>query len=306
VDRARPFAAFLILVACIGARADFPIREARWLEPAQRLEALSTQPASCVTLPAERAAIASFALGEAAFRTPLLLGGQAARAGLSCGSCHPNGRANKAFVFPGLSGAPGTADVTSSIMSHKRGDLIFNPKPIPDLALDPPQVARDAATLRAFIRGQIVEEFDGAEPPAAILDGLTTYVRSMEASACSAAKPVPITLDDAADHLRSALDLAQIASARGDPATAALMIMSARASLGHIYERYDGAALAKARARIVGFDRRLQAAQITLSSGEPIEREPLAAQAGEMLEAIARAQSKSLYNPARLARALGE
>ncbi|MFM9851450.1 MAG: hypothetical protein ACKVOJ_01400 [Sphingomonadaceae bacterium] len=306
MDRARPFAALLILVACVGARADFPIREARWLVPAQRLEALSTQPAPCVTLPTERAAIASFALGEAAFRTPLLLGGQAARAGLSCASCHPGGRANKAFVFPGLSAAPGTADVTSSIMSHKRGDLIFNPKPIPDLALDPPKVARDVATLRAFIRGQIVEEFDGAEPPAAILDGLTTYVRSMAAPTCRAAKPVPITLDDAADDLRSALDLAQAASARGDQATAALMIMSARASLGHIHERYAGTALAKARAHIIGFDRALQAAQTKLSSGEPIEGAPLAAQAGEMLDAIARAQSKSLYNPARLARALAQ
>ncbi|MGF7473737.1 hypothetical protein WFJ45_23635, partial [Salmonella enterica subsp. enterica serovar Minnesota] len=70
-------------------------------------------------------------IGRAAFNSPLLLGGQAARAGLSCASCHRNGRGNPDFHFPGISGAPGTADVTASLLSSHRGDGQFNPKPIP-------------------------------------------------------------------------------------------------------------------------------------------------------------------------------
>ena len=124
-------------------------------------------------MPADPAERARIEVGRAAFRTPLLLGGQAARLGLSCESCHANGRGNPAFRFPGLSGAPGTADVTAPLMSARRGDEVFDPRPIPDLAA-PGKVARvrgDPA-LGAFVRGLIVEEFDGREPPPAVLDGL--------------------------------------------------------------------------------------------------------------------------------------
>nr|QQZ49991.1 hypothetical protein JKL49_25640 [Phenylobacterium glaciei] len=61
-------------------------------------------------------------------------GGQAARAGVACETCHRSGRSNPDFLFPGVSGPPGSADVTSSLFSSHRGDGIDDPVPIPDLS----------------------------------------------------------------------------------------------------------------------------------------------------------------------------
>ena len=77
-------------------------------------------------------------------------------------------------------------------MSSHRGDGIFNPKPIPDLAGDPAKlkISRDPrkTDLRTFIHGLITQEFDGPEPPPAVLDGLAAYVRSLSPDACRGAQ----------------------------------------------------------------------------------------------------------------------
>src|SRR5688572_23957195 len=125
--------ALALLLGGAGASGMIPIREVRWLPSDRLLQALSREPAECLAWPGAAAERRSVAIGRIAFRAPLLLGGQAARAGMSCAACHRNGRGNPDFLFPALSGAPGTADVTSSLMSSKRGDHIVNPKPIPDL-----------------------------------------------------------------------------------------------------------------------------------------------------------------------------
>lgn len=204
--------------------------------PSDRLTALTTEPAECVgSVPPD--ATSSFELGRSAFRTPLLLGGQAARAGLSCASCHRGGRNNPSFAFPGLSGAPGTADVTSSIMSSHRGNGIFDPVPIPDLA-SPGKVNRRGPGLRSFIHGLIVEEFDGAEPPARVLDGLATYVAALSAGACPTPRTRDISVDEYLDDVRRASRAALEAWRSGDPATARLMIAGARTALGLIDERF--------------------------------------------------------------------
>ena len=160
------------------------------------LATLTRQPPECILWPREPAARQSVAIGRAAFRAPLLLGGQAARAGLSCASCHRNGRGNPHFSFPGLSGAAGTADITSSLMSRMRGDAVFNPKPIPDLAVGPHRISRDPRSdaLEDFIRGLVVEEFDGLQPPRAVLKGLGDYVRAMSPSHCRGADQ-PVRLE---------------------------------------------------------------------------------------------------------------
>src|SRR5829696_3684319 len=152
-------AALPLLLAAAGDVPELPIKEARWLAPSRLVEGLTTQPAECFQPPKAPVERTSAAIGRVAFRAPLLLGGQGARAGLSCASCHRNGRGNPHFTFPSLSGHPGTADVTSSLMSTTRGDSTFNPKPIPDLAAASFQVSRDAdkAELKNFIRGLIVE-----------------------------------------------------------------------------------------------------------------------------------------------------
>ena len=115
---------------------------ARGADPAR---ALGSVPTECLKLPADPALAAKVEVGRAAFRTPVLLGGQAARAGINCETCHRDGRTNPDFLFPGVSGAPGTADVTNSLFSTHRGNGIDDPKPIPDLSGPKAQLKVDQA-----------------------------------------------------------------------------------------------------------------------------------------------------------------
>jgi len=39
-------------------------------------------------------------------------------------------------------------------------------------------------SLRRFIEGLVVEEFDGAVPPPAVIDGLVAYVAALQPGAC--------------------------------------------------------------------------------------------------------------------------
>lgn len=263
MDRRRALARFLAAGAagCLiagAARAPvLPISEARWLTPDALYRGLSREPGECLVPPADPGQRRAVAVGRTAFRTPLLLGGQAARAGLSCASCHRNGRGNPFFRFPGLSGAPGTADVTSSIMSHHRGDGTVNPKPIPDLAAPPASriVSHDPSSraLERFIRGLIVEEFDGPEPSPAVLDGLSAYVRSIRAERCPQ-RDVPVTLSRRLDEVETALRLAR----GSDPETARLLIAAARSTLGAVDERFRLPGLEPSRALLRSIDGELR------------------------------------------------
>src|SRR6185369_16706175 len=119
---------------------------------------------------------------------------------------------NPDFLFPGVSGAPGTADVTSSLFSTHRGNGTDDPRPIPDLSgpKDRLKVAQAPAEARLepFIRGLITEEFDGPEPTPAVLDGLAAYVRALNPVACPARAREPVTvallMEDARRALRAA------------------------------------------------------------------------------------------------------
>ena len=167
----------------------FPIRAARWIAPgADKARLLSEKPSECLAKAQTPELAYQVEIGRAAFNTPLLLGGQASRAGLQCESCHRGGRTNPQFFFPHVSGKPGTADVTTSVFSSHRGDGIDNPKPIPDLSGPRAllKVSRDPKKpdLRNFIHGLVTQEFDGAEPPPAVMDGLAAYVRSLTPEAC--------------------------------------------------------------------------------------------------------------------------
>jgi hypothetical protein len=304
MDRRRPLAAFLILLA--GAATPLPLRDANWIAPERRAAALSRDPGECLTLPSSPQERLAVQVGRAAFATPVLLGGQAARVGLSCASCHRNGRGNPDFAFPGLSGAPGTADVTSSLMSRTRGDGTVNPVRIPDLATDRPKIARDAdrPDLRIFIRGLIVEEFDGPEPAAAVLDGVTAYVRALVASACPAGDGVQPSLARSWGDIALAVSAAEALMQGGDRASARLMLASARAELGRADERYAG--IGTAQRRIAKLDAGLRDIQLALDAGDPIDRllgrwRAGFAAAGPILQ---RAEPRSLFNAARLADAL--
>lgn len=267
-------AAVALLLAAAGpATPPPPLRAMRWLAPgADAARILTRQPAECFRVPTDSEGAYSAELGRAAFRSPLLLGGQAARAGVACETCHRNGRTNPDFDFPGLSGAPGTADVTSSLFSSHRGDGVDNPKPIPDLGGPKPALkVRQGypGELEAFIHGLVTQEFDGAEPPPAVLRGLADYVRAMNPAVC-AARPVsePVTLEGTLDDARRAVRAALDAIGHHDLATAALMTASGRSQLGLIAERYPGAPLAADAAAAGRAARDLGVAEDRLRAGD--------------------------------------
>ena len=273
MDQGRTRAAILIGAALLFAadtRPPVPIRDARWLAAGVPVERVNELPPECYRPPVQRVERRSAEIGRIAFRAPLLLGGEAARVGLSCSSCHRNGRDNPAFHFPGISGAPGTADVTTSILSSHRGDGTFNPKPIPDLAGNPAKriVSRDASKpdLEKFVHGLITQEFDGPEPPRKVLDGITAYVRAISAGNCGS-EPVRLTAPYVLAEAERALELARD---EPDPATARLLIGAARSNLGRVDQRFQVAEVTADRALLVEADSQLQKLQDGL--GTPGER----------------------------------
>jgi hypothetical protein len=311
----RQAALALVGAAAVGAvalAAGPPIRAVRWA-PADvdPVATFGRSPTECLRRPADPARRLSIEIGRAAFRTPVLLGGQAARAGLACETCHKGGRANPSFLFPGVSGAPGTADVTNSLFSTHRGDGVFNPKPIPDLSGPKTKLkvsqAREDRKLESFIHGLVTEEFDGPEPPKAVLDGLADYVRALGPEACppsaDGALSVAVLMADA----RRAMATAKAEAELGDAPTAVVMVASARSRLGLIDERYADPALAGERQAIRAADRRLAAAQDALRARDPQASAELARWLDDSraLEAdLAAREPASLFNPARLTQAL--
>ena len=296
--RARALSSAALLLAGASGGSSVPIREARWLAPAGLYAGLSREPAECLVEPRGAGQRRAVAVGRIAFRAPLLLGGQAARAGMSCATCHRNGRGNASFLFPGLSGAPGTADVTSSLMSSHRGDHVDNPKPIPDLGGPRAKlkISRDPkdGALEHFIHGLITEEFDGPEPAPEVLAGIAAYVRALRPEGCGSGERT-IALGERLGEVETAVRLAA-ASRRG---TRQLLLAAARSMLGAIDERFRLPGLERDRTLLAEADSDLR---VLRAGGEdfggwhrlwPERRKRLLADA-----------PRSLYDPARLRIAL--
>ena len=99
---------FILAAALAGpASADDGLSTlTRWLAPGADVVArLTRSPGECLAPGDDDQARYLIAIGRAAFRTPFLLGGQAARGGLSCNACHIDGGDNPDFFLRGLSGA---------------------------------------------------------------------------------------------------------------------------------------------------------------------------------------------------------
>jgi hypothetical protein len=315
LDRARRRSGRLIgllgfaLAAAAPLPAAPPLRAMRWLAPgADAAVALTQRPTECLARPADPDSAYLVELGRAAFRTPLLLGGQAARAGIDCETCHRGARNNPDFDFPGVSGAPGTADVTTSVLSSHRGDGIDNPKPIPNLSgpKSSLKVSQDPSSpaLGRFIHGIVTEEFDGDEPPPAVLQGLAAYVRSLAPGACPADPTEPLTAAGALADVRRTLRAALAAIARGDRASAALMVESARSQLGDIHERYAVPSLGRQSAALERAAADLAAAESDARRGAASAPAALTGWlAGESRwsSSVVAAEPASLYNPTTLA-----
>ena len=271
-----------------------------WTAPGHEVAALTRQSAVCLgDATADRDVLA----GRALFHAPQLFGGQAARAGLSCASCHSNGRRNPHFFLAGISHAPGTADVSASFFSVARGNGRFDSKPIPDLAL-PGKVSRDPVSdeLEHFIRGLIVEEFSGAEPSPAALARVAAYVRAIRP--CPARDDEPQTMAGQVDLFRDTVRAAAQFADEGDRATAVALLGAARNHLGLIDQRIAPYGHTNLRAALLRTSRRLQA----IRDGDPTG-EPLLALLDRFERSVAQrllaAEKRSLYRPKRVERWLG-
>lgn len=291
------FGAALLLAAAADA---IPLRAARWLAAgSDPVAALGHEPAECRVDPATDALKRSVMIGRAAFRSPLLLGGQAARAGLSCNACHVNGHDNPDFVFPGLSGAPGTADVTSSLTSRVRGDSCFNPVPIPSLYA-PVKIARETPALENFIRALIVDEFDGTLPPAAVQKGLADYVRALDGG-CTAI--VEVTFESRVADVDAAATAAADALDAGDLATAGVLLLATRRALGDLAERFPQHEFAAESLILRTADRDVTAILELVPADSRAATERLAVWRSQLdgrLRPLAAAASRSLFAHARL------
>lgn len=242
-----PGAIIALSLALVGAAAaqPAPISEAAWLAPdADLVSFLTTAPAECLARPDDEESRYKVDLGRVAFRSPFLLGGQAARGKLSCNACHVNGRSNPEFFVEGLSTSPGAADVTSSMFSAVREDGLLNARPIPDL-VDRASRAEKAHGVEAFVEGVVIEEFQGKAPPREVIEALVAYVASLKSSAC---KDDLVRQTPRRDmrHVKRALAVADAALSRGDAVVADFAILSAQAELGRIAERYPNSPAARA------------------------------------------------------------
>lgn len=241
--RALKLFAALAAVVLAGASAGetLLLREQAWTAQSETLARdLTHAPAECLATRTEVVEI-----GRALFRSPVLFGGPAARAGLSCNACHSNGAVNAHFLLPELTNVPAHADVSSEWASNVRGDGVMNPLPIPSLA----DVA-DRETfghlrepsLETFVRRVIMEEFQGHEPPSQALDGVMAYLRALRSDACQGEQNA-VTLSTAADNVRRALAAAESA----EPKTASLLLYAAQDAIGRIAERLPPPTFARDR-----------------------------------------------------------
>lgn len=177
----------LLLIAGGAARAQSgaSLQELRWLDPATAADVLTSLPRRHLRVES-RGGVASLqvTLGELAFRSPRILGGEARAGGLSCQTCHPNGGSNGAFFLAEVSDRPGNVDVTHRLFNRATDDSAANPVNIPSLrgVRGTAPYGRDGrtASLREFTRDVIVGEFAGAEPAGWLLDALAAYMRQLD------------------------------------------------------------------------------------------------------------------------------
>jgi hypothetical protein len=186
------------------------------------------------------------------------------------------------------------------------------PKPIPDLggpkaALKISQ-AQGSADLERFIHGLVTEEFDGAEPPPAVLAGLAAYVRALSPAACPphGTEPVSVTAD--AGNVRRAVRAALAALAKGDSETALVMIAAARSVLGDVAERYAAPGLAADTESLRIADLDLSAATSDIRRGDRSARQSLEtwlARSAAWESVLNADERRSYYDRATLATAIG-
>lgn len=296
--------AALVLVAGATPAAEVPaFQELKWTEPGAEYAALFSKPPTCLEYNYDTESLVP--AGEALFNTPALLGGQAAKAGLSCASCHANGRNNPYFLLTGVSGKAGSADVTNSFFSAARGNGKFDPAVIPDLAI-PGKVPREPTNraLETFIRSLIVEEFGGSEPSPATLKSLAAYVRAIRTCRDDEISNGVRRFYDQWGILHGAMASAMMFAAENDIGETRRLIAAARHQLALLSERYAGPQLKRERAMLLNASRDLQKIG-NLTDAKAINAAIYSWQyrfATVTVARLAATEENSLYNPDLLAK----
>jgi hypothetical protein len=305
VDRDRIRVKLLAAVAALmltgaAAPAALLLREQAWTAPGETLAYdLTHQRAECLAARSPQTEV-----GRALFRTPVLFGGPAARAGLSCHACHSNGGVNARFLLAELTDRAAHADVTSEWSSRVRGDSIANPLPIPDLAGVSEHATFGQArepSLETFVRSVIVDEFQGETPPGQAFEGMIAYLRALRTEACPAGD-VRVTLASAADDVRRTVAAAESA----DGATAGLLLLAGQDSIGRIVERLPARTFARDRGRLETLARELGALRnagdldVAMAAALPGWR----ARFDAAVARVSRREARTYFNEATLRRAL--
>lgn len=286
------------------------IDDLQWLHPdSDRLAALTRQPAECVAEPQGDDEAYLLALGRVAFRSPFLLGGLAARSSMRCHTCHLNGHGNPDFFVEGFSREPGTADATSHLFSHSRGDGTFNPVAIPTLvdAGKKTTFGTMAPTdnLEAFVTSVIVDEFQGREPGSVILTGLLAYLRALRSDACPDNETDAKTFEADIKEIWSVYGVVLESLERQNFEAADFALVSLGGALGQVRRQFPVST--KAPELLVNSALALQKIRPLLRQEPESPRAALAgwrAQLDAVLPVIEKETSSSYYNPDVLAERL--
>ncbi|MEM9939341.1 MAG: hypothetical protein AAF768_10870 [Pseudomonadota bacterium] len=290
------FACVAVLAACTpkpSATLPVSIDDLAWIGPdADPVDVLTKEPEACL-----KTASPSIEVGELLFNSPLLLGGQAAKAGLHCGACHRSGRGNPDFVFHGVSGVAGTADVTHGLFGPDRADDMFNPVVIPDLAAPEGRVRVDRnspGAVEAFLDAQIVEEFDGAVPSKTVIAALAAYVRALDEDACDGMGDKAVSWRDETRRIKAGLT--ELASRSDmDAQTERALRNAVRSALGRLYGRYASEDHTELRAALL---------KLSQSIGTGVSPEAAVAQLDLLEPDLQALEATSFYNVQSLREAL--
>ena len=258
------FSLMIIGFATLRADDHVILHAQSWLveDKLAQFEILSQPYAKAPTQFANQQEKRAYQIGEALFRTPIILGGQAAKARISCNSCHLSGGDNEYFLFPNISGAAGTADVSNSFFSSFRGNQNFDPITIPNLRKKGKVSVHNEPELRTFIHGLIVEEFNGNEPSKETLDSLIIYLQKIaeennDDKAFNANKTKSLSVNDPITIIEQSIDNIRYSIENNDHNTAILLIAAIRHQMGLMHERYKHPKLNKIQSDILNLSKEI-------------------------------------------------
>lgn len=302
----------VLVLAASPAKSELPVlSELKWIHSeVDAVAALTSQPPECFAEPATRDLARRARLGRVAFRSPFLLGGVAARVGMSCDTCHRNGHDNPDFFVAGVSGGPGTADVTGAVFSRRRDDGKPNPVRIPSLldasSAPPFGTVLPAPDLRSFIHTAVVDEFQGEPPLEAVVEGLILYLQALQASACPERSREARTFEASASDLLQTFDVLIESRRESEGRVARFVVLSLRAELERVYRRFPPDVFV--RERLIEHSRALSKFELRLiRPNEDTSATELVAERAALEEALSvlgREVPRSYYEPKVLQKVL--